>query len=398
MTHGVTILPLAQYPASSATAGAPARLRGFVVDDGNWLALAAVEALLSEQSPEQVPAIILLHGNSGVGKTHLARALAVAWRQSRPNSRVLFATAADFARQFLPTNDDDPDSDPDALSETIDQPNSKIGWETVDLFVLDHLDDLADKPAAQQHLAAILDRLESHGGCAIVTARQNPARAQRLAPRLRGRLAAALSVPLRRLDAAGRLAVLRELAIAQGIVLGQSLLADLASAIEGPVSELSGALATMTMNARATGRAVDDALVFEYLAARPCATIGMDTITAQVAAHFRVKASELRGAGRRKELVAARSVAIHLARTLRRDSLQAIGRYFGGRDHATILYNLEKVARELAAGEPQTCQAVAQLRDTLDAATPTDSAEPSWKKRRKTVDERPPNTRKNRPP
>jgi chromosomal replication initiator protein len=94
--------------------------------------------------------------------------------------------------------------------------------------------------------------------------------------------------------------------------------------------------------------------------------IPIKTIAQRVCDFFRVKLADLRGPTRKQEIVAARSVAIYLSRTLTGESLQAIGRYFGGRDHATVLYNIAKVTEELTAGSATTTQAVGRLRDALE--------------------------------
>lgn len=69
-----------------------------------------------------------------------------------------------------------------------------------------------------------------------------------------------------------------------------------------------------------------------------------------------VTAEQIRGLSRRSDIVAARHIAMWLARRLApQASLAAIGRALGGRHHTTVMHGIRKVER--ASGE------LAELRD-----------------------------------
>jgi chromosomal replication initiator protein len=78
------------------------------------------------------------------------------------------------------------------------------------------------------------------------------------------------------------------------------------------------------------------------------------------ARHFCLKLRDLKSTSRRQMVVRARGVAMYLARLLTQNSLEEIGRYFGGRDHTTVLYGCRKT-EELLSHEPAIHEAVAQL-------------------------------------
>jgi chromosomal replication initiator protein len=124
-------------------------------------------------------------------------------------------------------------------------------------------------------------------------------------------------------------------------------------------------LTRLDMTARAEGRTLDEAYIRQHVAAVHNNALNIRAITQRVAEHFGVKVAELRGPARRKEIVSARSVAIYLTRDMTDDSLQTIGRYFAGRDHTTVTYNVRKVAGELATGDVQTSDVVARIRQRL---------------------------------
>ena len=76
--------------------------------------------------------------------------------------------------------------------------------------------------------------------------------------------------------------------------------------------------------------------------------------------------ADLKSPSRRQAVVAARGIAIYLARLLTPHSLEQIGRYFGGRDHTTVLHG-QRRTEKLMKRDPATRHAVAELRKTLVA-------------------------------
>ena len=56
-----------------------------------------------------------------------------------------------------------------------------------------------------------------------------------------------------------------------------------------------------------------------------------------------MRLSDLRSSSRQRAVVAARDAAVYLARNLLKCSFDEIGRYFGGRDHATMMHSWHKI-------------------------------------------------------
>jgi chromosomal replication initiator protein len=88
-------------------------------------------------------------------------------------------------------------------------------------------------------------------------------------------------------------------------------------------------------------------------------------IVSVVATYFGVTVGEMRGARRTGTLITPRHVAMYLVSdTCPHLSLPAIGRFFGGRDHTTILYAVRKVDGMLNDGG-KVAAAIVELRGKI---------------------------------
>ena len=70
-----------------------------------------------------------------------------------------------------------------------------------------------------------------------------------------------------------------------------------------------------------------------------------------VARHFNIKASILKGPRRLKNFIIPRHLAMYVMRNELKLPLEEIGAIFGGRDHTTVMYAVDKVTKLLSDSE-----------------------------------------------
>ena len=83
-------------------------------------------------------------------------------------------------------------------------------------------------------------------------------------------------------------------------------------------------------------------------------SVSMREISGACASLINVTRAEMAGPRRHRRLARARQVAMYLAREQTGASYPEIGRCFGGRHHATVLYGIKQVKKRLAEHEAQT--------------------------------------------
>jgi chromosomal replication initiator protein len=82
----------------------------------------------------------------------------------------------------------------------------------------------------------------------------------------------------------------------------------------------------------------------------------MEEILKLVTDEFGVKMSDLQSRRRTNAIAYPRQIGMYLARRVTRHSLEEIGGFFGGRDHSTVLYAVDKITRLVK--EDQACRDV----------------------------------------
>lgn len=298
---------------------------------------------------------LVLCGPTCTGKTVLALTLARRWQQLAPQSKSLLLTAADFARALSHA------VQTDGLEEFREK------FQAASLIVIDDVQHLEGKTAAQDELRRLLDEMSERGAHLIVTSRVSVAELP-FSPDLRGRLSQGLIVPLRWPgDEARREIISRYLSSHRVGSLSPEGIARLATTYSGPPSRLFAALAELVHTAETDRRPLDDSLLGETLKEHD-ANITPRAIIAAVSKQFQIPLKDLRGPGRRQAINEARGVAMHLLREVRKLTYAEIGALFGDRDHTTVMHACQKTSERLAS-DPLLRQSLetitAQLHETL---------------------------------
>lgn len=367
LSNDASIAPASDVPRASApvlgvesnpspvAAQFPSHLPShFIVGPENALVRLVAESLLGDGSRYNP---IVLYGATGMGKSTLVHALATQRSQLRPGIATMVTTGADFARAFA------------HAVETDSVEDFRERYARCELVVLDDVHRLASKPAAQQELLAMLDRAVERGTLVVATLRNPPLETRNLLPGLASRLSGGLIVPLVPPHAEARRLIVEQIVAAQQIPLAEGLIEQLANPPAGgrmpftTAVQLRHAVLQLAGRAQAQNRSLDASLVAEIAAEHvPQAKLLGKQILAAVARQFQLPQAELKGSSRKQAIVQARGLAMHLCRQLTNASYAEIGRWFGKRDHTTVMNacrrteslleadpHLRHVASELAA-------------------------------------------------
>jgi chromosomal replication initiator protein len=328
----------------------------FVIGDCNRLAHAA--ALAVAELPGQAYNPLFICGPPGVGKTHLLRSIASMVLAYSPGSSVRTSTGEEFTNDFQ-------------LALTEGQMDSfKARFRDVDVLLLDDVQFLERKVRTEEEFFHTFNALHEAGAQIVLTSDRPPRDLQALEDRLRERFEAGLVADIHPPDINTRLAILRKRAHHDEIELDDSaVLETIAARVALNVRALEGALIRVVAFSSLTGRPLTAALAMEVLDGLYPRGISkprsLGEIQAATCRHFELSPEELLSPSRSTRIIWPRQVAMYLARELTSESLPAIGRHFGGRDHTTVLHAWRRTGARIEA-DVASRQAVDALRGELE--------------------------------
>jgi chromosomal replication initiator protein len=333
-------------------AGSLSRFLQMAENRAAWAAIQDIAAAFRADAARQLNALVVLHGPSGAGKTHLAAGLVNELTRVAP-ALVCQHVSADDLKTLLPARQR-PECDV-ASPDSADDADSSPDWLTearhCDFLVLEDLHHLSGRAA--EEIVQLLDVRQARRLPTLATSRHGPRQlaltSPRLPARLTSRLAAGLVVALDSLSPASRLQLLEEFAQRRQLAVAPEILHWLAVHLTGGGRQLEGAIAqldTLTKLQRQPLKLADVRPHFraQVDALRP----SVERIVARVGDHFHVDPRELVMRRRLRAILVPRQICMYLARQLTSLSLKQIGASFGGHDHTTVLHACRKVEDALA--------------------------------------------------
>ena len=312
----------------------------FVVGSSNKFAHAA--ALAVAEMPGLVYNPLYIHGESGLGKTHLLYAIAHTVHQKHPEMSVVYVKGETFTNELI-----------QAIREGRNQ-EFRDKYRFADVFLMDDVQFVAGRASTQEELFHTFNSLYELKKQIVFTSDRPPKEMLRLEDRLKTRFEWGLLADIQPPDYETRVAIIKNKAIRMGVDLPETLLQLIAENITANVRQIEGTvkkilayrdLNNMPLDLPNISRAIDDMFKSEGNAL-PTPSL----IISQVCKFYSVDETLLRGTLKNKGTAEARQVAMYLIRKLTNLSLPDIGKEFA-RDHSTVLYAIRKVEVALKNGD-----------------------------------------------
>ncbi len=334
----------------------------FVVGDSNREAYQA--SLMISKTPGKLFNPLLLHSDSGLGKTHLMQAIGNAIHQESPNMNVLYVAAADFIDEYV------------KFAQGYNEEASLAQYfkNEVDCLLIDDIQGLIGKKKTMEMFFVVFADLVNSGKQIVITSDQPPSLLDGLDDRLKTRFQAGLVVTIKHPDLATSAEILRKKIVAGGLSVedfDEDVISFLASRFSSNVRELEGALTRLifyTINIRLakhiTMVVATDSIQDLVSVKDERAKLSEGRIVAVVADYYNLTPSQLTGKIRTSQIALARHIAMYLIKTLLQLPFTKIGQYFGGRDHATAMKGVEKVEKSLKF-DPDLRKAIDELKRKL---------------------------------
>ena len=310
------------------------RFDTFVTGPSNQLAHAACVAI--SERPGQAYNPLFIHGNVGLGKTHLLQAACHSLLEGAPETRICYMSCETFINHFI-----------EAVQAGALQ-SFRTRYRHADVLVVDDIHSLAKGERSQEEFFHTFNALYQLQKQIVLSSDRSPAEISKLEERLVSRFQSGLVARIDKPDYDTRLAIVRKKAEQRKTELPEEVPAYIASRIDSNIRELEGALTGVLGMSELTGKPINMDLarqVLEGTVAPANTGITIHQILECVVRHYHLKLAEIQSRRRTKSVVLPRQMAMYLARELTRYSLQEIGGYFGGRDHTTVMHACNRITQ-----------------------------------------------------
>jgi chromosomal replication initiator protein len=324
-----------RLPADDKAAGRPAavsaarprtpRLEDFVVGPSNRMAFGAVEMAVTrpgEMSP------LVIHGPSGVGKTHLLEAVCQRAREMNSGLHAVYLAAEQFTTGFLQS------------LHGSGLPGFRRSCRSADLLVIDDLQFFVGKRATILELQHTLDTLQRQGKQVVVGSDRDLDALTDLGPDLLTRLRGGMNARILPPDYEVRRGIVAAICGRRGLAVPDEVVHHVATHMTRHARELYGAVNRLEATSLMLGVPVSEELAVEALAdlvRSSGRSVRLADVERAVCKAFGIASGSLQTAKRARNVNHPRMLAMFLARKHTHAALAEIGSYFGRRSHSTVI-------------------------------------------------------------
>ncbi len=270
-----------------------------------------------------------VYGQSGVGKTHLANAIGIMAKQLYPEKRVLYVTANTFQTQYT-----------DSV-RTNSQNDFLNFYQTIDVLIVDDIQELAGKTGTQNTFFHIFNHLHQSGKQLILTSDRSPVVMAGLEQRLLTRFKWGLSAEIEKPNFELRKAILKSKIYRDGLEIPEDVVNFIAEHVVDNVRDLEGVLVSLLAHSTLADIQIDVELAEKVISRIVSITKRVNTVEKirdVVCEYYNLSVDAISTKSRKREVVQARQIAMYLSKQLTKNSLASIGFAIGQRDHATVLH------------------------------------------------------------
>lgn len=330
----------------------------YIESNSNRLAFSAAKAVAENPGIRYNP--LYIHGQSGLGKTHLMHAIGNEILANNPSAKIMSITSEDFMNSFIES----------LRTKTPDQ--FRRNFRDIDVLIIDDVQFLEEKnkKTTQEEFFNTFNHLLSHNKAVILSSDKPPKDYKEMEERLITRFNSGLTVEIEAPNPEMIEAIIHEeidhrrseyptLYVPKEVIhlfaqyFNKRNIRELKGAFETLITQAAITNRLETIDVEFTNKAIKDFIIHTEKI-----VLSIKYIQEFIADYFKIKLEHLVSQKRNKQYAHPRQIAMYLARELINESYPQISFAFGKKDHTTALHAYEKISREIEKDQ--------DLRHTID--------------------------------
>ncbi len=207
----------------------------FIKGKSNELAYAFCTAVakVDDEGSKDVFNPLFIYGNSGLGKTHLLKAIEHRVRTTRPDFNIIYITGERFTNEYIR-----------AVTEK-DTVAFHDKFRQADYLLVDDIQFIAGKDSTQEEFFHTFNELYNRNKQIVLTSDIPPSKIAKLEERLQSRFVTGMQVDIQSPDFETRLAILARKAEELNFTLPDDVMRHIAEKIKTNIRQLEGAVKKM---------------------------------------------------------------------------------------------------------------------------------------------------------
>lgn len=318
---------------------------------GNTNKFAQKAALEVAKDPGALYNPLFIYGNSGLGKTHLMHAIGN-YIVEHSNLKVLYVRSDEFISDFMFNTKKDENGNIDKMA------NFKEKYRNLDVLIVDDIQFLQNAEKSQEEFFNIFNKLYEENKQIILSSDRSPTDLKKLEDRLKTRFCWGLTVDIHPPDFELRVAIIKKKILGEAINqnIPDDVIEYIASNVGNDVRTLEGSITRLLAYSAFMGGA-EITLDVAVEALKNEINKGyseknsINKIQRVVAEYFQISVDDMKSKKRSANLTVPRQIAMYLCRKMTDESFPKIAIDFGGKDHTTVMYSVEKVEKEIKENE-----------------------------------------------
>lgn len=321
----------------------------FVIGDSNRMAYSMAVAVAEMPGKAHLNPLFL-YGKSGLGKTHLMRAIQNYINEAMPALSVVYVDSAELLSDYM-------DASAAHDKEKSSYKNFKTRYEEADVLLIDDVQYLQGKKQTLDIVFQIFNKLVDQGRQVVLSADRAPKNID-IDERYKSRFNQGGTFDIQPPEIETKLGIVksfvdeyREAEGSHGFSIPDDIQMYIAESSSSNIRELKSAVTKVIYQMTFFNRPdlnLEDvrALLENHFSGGPSKRLSIADIQKEVETFYKVSHADLVGKKRSRNIIYARQIAIYLCRQMLDLPFNDIGKKFN-RDHSTVMYSVTNVEEKM---------------------------------------------------
>lgn len=314
--------------------------QNFVVGSSNKFAHAAAMAVADNPS-SNIYNPLFIYGNSGVGKTHILKAVKNRVESKFKDKKVLYISGEEFVNELVQA----------IRNQTTDLFHNR--FRSVDVLLIDDIHFIAGKDYAQEEFFNTFNALYPEKQV-VVTSDRPPREIKTLEERIRSRFESGIIADMSPPDFETRVGILKSKSEQLNLDIDDDVLYFIADQVKSNIRQLEGIIKKLQAYVTIHSNNLTLPLVQSYIRDVVSETmpdpVTVEKIVDEVSRTYNVSVEDIFSKKKSAEIAKARQISIYIVHTVMGLSSIEIGKKFN-KDHTTILYTTDKIKNLIKTNE-----------------------------------------------